>query len=97
MALAHRLSLALLLPPLRCPRFHLLRFRNRTRNICMVDSVRPCAGGYPYSGGVKEVGVGAGRGATINLPLPGNAGALPLRHGAECGPMLVHTTGLPMI
>ncbi|KAI7843699.1 hypothetical protein COHA_002598 [Chlorella ohadii] len=30
--------------------------------------------GYPYSGGVKEVGVGAGRGATINLPLPGNAG-----------------------
>lgn len=43
-----------------------------------------CAGGYPWSGGVKEVGVGAGRGATINLPLPGNAGAPASGWGAGC-------------
>lgn len=33
------------------------------------------AGAYPYTGGVKEVGKGAGEGFTINLPLPGDSGA----------------------
>ncbi|PNW82704.1 hypothetical protein CHLRE_06g290400v5 [Chlamydomonas reinhardtii] len=32
------------------------------------------AGLWPYTGKAKEVGAGAGRGATINIPLPGGSG-----------------------
>lgn len=39
-----------------------------------------CAGAYPYTGRVEEVGVGTGEGATINVPLPADSGGC-----ARCG------------
>lgn len=37
----------------------------------------PCsADSYPYTGKVEEVGKGEGQGATINVPLPGDSGAV---------------------
>ncbi len=41
------------------------------------------AGSYPGTGGVAEVGSGAGEGATLNVPLPGGAGDAAARAALE--------------
>ena len=58
------------------------------------------AGGYPCTGGAGEVGRGAGEGATINVPLPADAGACVCMSGGDvcwcaslpcsCSPALPH-------